>query len=84
MTKEPKPAFPNPAFGTAHFGQGMSLRDYFAAMAMQGLLTGLQWTHGRIVHSENELASDAYGFSDAMLIERERVVQSSQGKEDLE
>jgi hypothetical protein len=51
---------------------GMSLRDWFAGMAMQGLLTGLNWQPGRVVHSEDELASDAYGFADAMLVEREK------------
>jgi hypothetical protein len=33
------PAFPRPYSGTTQFAQeGMTLRDYFAAKAMQGLL----------------------------------------------
>ena len=45
---------------------GMTLRDYFAAKAMQGLLADRR-------HYENcrEIASDAYLLADAMLRARE-------------
>ncbi len=53
------PAFPT---GTAY--QGMSLRDYFAAKAMQGILfEGLD---------PAETAQHAYEMADAMLKEREK------------
>lgn len=48
-----------------HRTEGMSLRDYFAAKAMQSLLTGGQF--GSIY----ELAEKAYIYADAMLVMRE-------------
>ena len=51
------------------FQEGMALRDYFAAKAMQGMLSGLladgmdiQWV---------QMAQDAYRQADAMLKARE-------------
>ncbi len=41
---------------------GMTLRDYFAAKAMQGLLTG-----GGDFEKFSHLAADAYAIADAML-----------------
>ena len=46
--------------------KGMSLRDYFAAKAMQGLLA-----EGPCKSMES-VAKDAYRQADAMLAERER------------
>jgi hypothetical protein len=43
---------------------GMSLRDYFAAKAMQGLLTNFGY-------EENGYAQSAYKIADAMLAARE-------------
>lgn len=45
---------------------GMSLRDYFAAKALQGILVGEKW------HEENRgpMAAEAYLFADAMLAAR--------------
>jgi hypothetical protein len=45
--------------------RGMTLRDYFAAKAMQGLLT-------RIARSGTEQAEEAYRIADAMLKAREK------------
>jgi hypothetical protein len=45
---------------------GMSLRDYFAAKAMQALLAG--GAHPNVHH----LAADAYKAADAMLEERDK------------
>ena len=61
------PAFPNPRWeGWGSPQEGMTLRDYFAAKAMQALLT-----------SETKFSSDlmmyagaAYDVADAMLQER--------------
>jgi hypothetical protein len=62
------PAFP-PQHDPATHPSGMTLRDYFAAKAMQGLM-GRSW--GQI--PSNELfgiwAVSAYAIADVMLIER--------------
>ena len=64
-----------PAFPTTkpleHWGdpnQGMTLRDYFAAKAMQGLLAGITPT---TVWSHDEAAETAYNVADAMLKARQ-------------
>jgi hypothetical protein len=47
--------------------RGMTLRDYFAAKAMQGFCaspTGMEWANSR-------LAAEAYDLADAMLKARE-------------
>ena len=49
--------------------QGMTLRDYFAAKAMQGMLAGLL-AYGHDI-MWNEIAKDAYREADAMLKARE-------------
>lgn len=45
--------------------EGMTLRDYFAAKAMQGFCTTLDQISGKPFW--NVLASDAYKMADAML-----------------
>ena len=52
-----------PAFPT-HYTNGMTLRDYFAAKAMQGLLA-YGWK------TEENIAPKAYAMADAMLKQRE-------------
>lgn len=47
---------------------GMTLRDYFAAKAMQGFCTTLDQISGEPFW--NVLASDAYKMTDAMLVAR--------------
>lgn len=69
MKDESKPAFPchpdmeNPLY------DGMTLRDYFAAQAMQAFIDPSQWqsTVGPI---SSEVAFNAYAMADAMLEER--------------
>lgn len=56
-------AFPEP--GNAQCG-GMSLRDYFAAKALQGLCSDPS-TEGTPV---TEMAAHCYGIADAMLAAR--------------
>ena len=57
------PAFPTPAHNLNN--DGMTLRDYFAAKAMQGLLASE-------VHAPLEdFAATAYKMADAMLKARE-------------
>lgn len=63
-----EPAFPNEGFnGWGEPFKGMTLRDYFAAKAMTGLLTA------EIVgeYSNEHVAEIAYRIADAMLKARE-------------
>ena len=64
-----EPAFPNEGFnGWGEPFQGMTLRDYFAAKAMQGFLASplLKTESGA-----DEMARNAYRVADAMLKARE-------------
>lgn len=47
---------------------GMTLRDYMAAKAMQGMLAH----HAEYIGNVEQLSKDAYAAADAMLAERER------------
>ena len=63
------PAFP----GVDETGEpytGMTLRDYFAAKAMQGFIQHSA-TKGIYAPPDNELASAAYQLADAMLKARD-------------
>lgn len=62
-TKTGGPAFPSQREHTAK--EGMSLRDYFAAKAMQGLMVDVERPRG------DYIAEMAYEVADAMLRERE-------------
>lgn len=56
------PAFPRPHSGATQYAQeGMSLRDYFAAKAMQAL----------IQRDEQSIAWEAYGLADEMMKARD-------------
>lgn len=63
------PAFPwvQPATGDngAVICYGMTLRDYFAAKAMQGIISERGWASDQSYF--NEQAQGAYRFADAML-----------------
>jgi hypothetical protein len=50
--------------------EGMTLRDYFAGQALNGIL--MNYTTERFGISENSIADHAYKLADAMLAERER------------
>jgi hypothetical protein len=62
-----EPAFPYQNHH-GHKFMGMTLRDYFAAKAMQGILSG--YTHGSIPPTES-LTPASYKIADAMLKTRE-------------
>ena len=66
------PAFP-PQHDPATHPSGITLRDYFAAKAIQGLM-GRDWSDFKI--SDDELialwARSAYGVADAMLAARQQ------------
>jgi len=56
-------AFPLPMGSETTQGtDGMTLRDYFAAKAMQGLITDEYWARSSV-----ESAKKAYRFADAMI-----------------
>jgi hypothetical protein len=75
------PAFPQHVFETrdgafqcsydAQDGSGMSLRDYFAAKAMESMVRDT--VAEEAFETYQQLAADAYLVADAMLAERERV-----------
>ncbi len=68
-----EPAFPTEVWdseGVPQHTQGMTLRDYFAAKAMHGLLTHL--AHGIRPQDCIVMAEDAYLLADAMLKAREQ------------
>ena len=60
------PVFPETATGHAAAFRGMTLRDYFAAKAMQGMVS-VQYGSRRT----EVWAKDAYELADAMLKARE-------------
>jgi hypothetical protein len=47
---------------------GMTLRDYFATKAMQGIIS----TNTSFLHNPEQLAAKAFEFADAMLKAREQ------------
>lgn len=59
------PAFP-PHPAVSHLNQVMTLRDYFAAKAMQAMLGSARLN----TLDEDSISSDAYAVADAMLKER--------------
>lgn len=62
------PAYPV-AFTTTPL-QGMSLRDYFAALAMQAMVSSVTYEEGG--WAQDNIAQQAYDMADAMLKEREQ------------
>ena len=67
MTSNDKhsPAFPTTGPDHGYYGTGMSLRDYFAAKAMQGILTDPNVAMGD--YDNPATARAAYAMADAML-----------------
>ncbi|EMD5647431.1 hypothetical protein VRM73_004648 [Enterobacter hormaechei] len=66
--KEYEQAFPtrDDNYDSKYSVPGMTLRDYFAAMAMQGRLANPDW-----LCSDDRTATEAYQIADAMLRARE-------------
>lgn len=54
-----------------HQFSGVSMRDWFAAMAMQGIITGCGNSAGEVNYREPTVAENAYDMADAMLKARE-------------
>ena len=62
-----EPAFPNEGFnGWGQPSQGMTMRDYFAAKAMHGMM-GSAWTI-----KPSEIPKRAYEMADLMLEARQK------------
>lgn len=71
MTNKNIPAFPRPFSGTKQFAQeGMTLRDYFAAQAMQSFTNEVGWKSDQKWF--DEIAEGAYRQADAMMKAREQ------------
>jgi hypothetical protein len=66
------PAFPQYVInnGGAYVDGGMTLRDYFAAKAMQAVITGYA-TQNKVDSYSDYWAGFAYEMADAMLMARE-------------
>jgi hypothetical protein len=74
MEEKKKSAFPTQKAKHYGFGTddpGMTLRDYFAAKAMQGLLSANATYKGR-TDDYASLSQDAYNHADAMLTQRNK------------
>jgi hypothetical protein len=74
-TNQPESAFPStfksmsPEEGQVH-RWGMTLRDYFAAKAVQGILAG-NFPVTKTINADQLVAKSAYIMADAMLKARE-------------
>ena len=57
--------------GSHYWGTpGMTLRDYFAAKAMQGIIAAAGDCHGEVDFEDKTVAENAYAMADAMLAAR--------------
>ena len=63
------PAFPHKKYDIGY--AGMTLRDYFAAKAMQGIIAASN-EDGGPYYFEEAVAENAYLMADAMIAEREK------------
>ena len=62
------PAFPRPHSEPPHYAQeGMTLRDYFAAKAMQGMLANPKLQEQILKVGQSWIEESAYAVADAML-----------------
>ncbi len=66
------PGFPIPNLQYDEYFNGVSLRDYFAAKAMQGLIASPRGTVDGTPATDYFYAKSAYIIADAMLAEREK------------
>jgi hypothetical protein len=69
-------AFPSISFDSAgqitSLDEGMDLRDYFAAKAMQSLINEKYWHNPKGGIDEINIAEDSYRMANAMMIVRKR------------
>jgi len=65
-----EPAFPTPRYARGDmYSLGMTLRDYFAAKAMQAFISS---PHVKPMCKDSEISEAAYLVADAMLKAREQ------------
>jgi len=57
-------AFPLHLYGD--YGKGMSIRDYFAAAALQGICVNVG-RNGHAFHKPQDIAIECYNLADAMI-----------------
>ena len=69
MTKE-IPAFPAMHFDLTEHEHGMTLRDYFAAKAMQGMLANPKLQEQILKAGQSWIEESAWAVADAMMQER--------------
>jgi hypothetical protein len=65
--KDGGPAFPKNWISQKPDDQGMSLRDYFAAAALQGYLAAWPKDGENMLTTKKKAAEDCYEIADAML-----------------
>jgi len=63
-------AFPVPNNANVNNQEGMTLRDYFAAKAMQGIISSFGFKKAGL-ESINDIVEESFLFADAMLKARE-------------
>ena len=78
MSGASEPAFPSDIEGIRP-AIGMSMLDYFAAKAMEGILASIEPVKMTIPGIEFTLAEGAYDVAEAMIAERDR--RSAKGEE---
>ena len=71
MNRTGGPAFP-PFHDPNTHTYGMTLRDYFAAKAMQGMISANGDSNGYLEYEEETVAANAYKLADAMLKARSK------------
>lgn len=78
------PAFPNPQ----HLGMGMTLRQWYAGMALQGMI-GVRWTEADLKAIPDEeknlpigqlIAKRCFEYADAMLAQDKERTKAEYGK----
>lgn len=61
---------------SGYCGEGMTIRDYFAAKAMQGMIINggydYEETESNSTARSRLVAADAYRYADAMIAERDK------------
>lgn len=67
----PFPMLPEPERWDGDFQGGMTLRDYFAAQAMQALILAPTKNWPTPVCSDSSVSAEAYSIADAMLRARD-------------
>ena len=65
MKNADSPAFPNPSF------RGLTKREYFAGMAMQGVLATDSYNDDEF--GKKELAKKCVGIADELLLQLEKI-----------